>query len=330
MELRQRLNERLAQHIETLIQKHGDTYAYVKEYILTGAKQVRPLMFLESLQIWGGHIDDHTLDVACALELLHSFFLIHDDIMDGDDLRRDKPTLHAAFLQGGMQDGMGRAIVWGDLLYTEVFRLLLSYPDPKIAQLLLQLTVDVGTVTAEGQIQEADRSLMPDMAHLLAYYEKKTAAYSLFMPLQAAAIVAQKGATEEDLRKLSSHAGIAYQLYDDYTELLGEKKRRTGNRCGDLMRLKATPLLLRVLPDLSPDLRAVVEAKFAQGGELTLQEEENVRQTMDHQGTLVDTAALIHKHATAALASMQELGLENLSSLQAILKGYLTTTMVQN
>lgn len=320
MSFQERFSARLKEHLTRLLEPHGDTYSYLSDYILEGGKQVRPLMFLEALESWGYALDEDALDIACALELLHTFFLIHDDVMDDDDMRRDKPTLHAYFLAQGKQDGVGKAVIWGDMLYTEVISLLAGLEIPRLTVALMKLFTDVAMATAHGQLLEANREQLPELAALLQFYEKKTALYSIYLPLQAAALVAEKTIDAEQIALLSSHLGLAYQVYDDLVEVQGDKKRRA-NRCGDVMRLKATPLLLRVIQDLSPDVRKTILEKYHAGRDVTEEEEQMVLAAMQ-LGTIEETRSLIVSHAQEAHALLEQLGLQNSVILSHLVSTY--------
>lgn len=322
MDHSERFHQRLNYHLDTLLAAHGKQYVYLKDYVLSGGKQLRPRIFLETVSAWEGDITEDMLDVACALELLHAFFLVHDDIMDGDEMRRDKPTLHTQFLHQGMQDGVGKALVWGDVLYTEAFRLLLKYPDVACSHALASLMTDITLKTADGQLLEANRETLPSLEEILVFYEQKTALYSILLPLQAAAIVCRKEVPE--LHELSRHAGIAYQVNDDLIEVLGEKKRRMDDdRCGDILRLKPTPLLLKVYPELPEQIQATLLKKFQKGEDLTVQEEKVVLSTMETAGVLAFTKQLCRKHAEHALTLMQKMHVQPDHTLSHFLEKFL-------
>src|SRR5919201_2495405 len=91
----------------------------------SGGKRVRPVLTLAVADAAAGSVED-ALPAAAAIELVHTFSLVHDDLpgMDDDDLRRGRPSAHVAF-------GEGAAILAGDALLTEAFRLALSYESPR-------------------------------------------------------------------------------------------------------------------------------------------------------------------------------------------------------
>src|SRR5687767_14090855 len=103
--------------------------------LLGGGKRIRPVLCLATGEALGRDSEE-LLPAACSLELVHTFSLVHDDLpaLDDDDLRRGQPSAHVRF-------GEGVAILAGDALLTEAFRLALTYPMPEPARELAQATV---------------------------------------------------------------------------------------------------------------------------------------------------------------------------------------------
>ncbi|MEK7556614.1 MAG: polyprenyl synthetase family protein, partial [Patescibacteria group bacterium] len=112
--------------------------------VFSGGKRVRPILCLAACEAVGGRMEN-ALVPACAIELLHTYTLIHDDLpaMDDDDLRRGKPTSHAKF-------GEANAILAGDALLTLTFEWLVDYP--QLARELAQAVGSTGTIG--GQVED--------------------------------------------------------------------------------------------------------------------------------------------------------------------------------
>jgi geranylgeranyl diphosphate synthase type I len=98
-------------------------YSAARHIIEAGGKRLRPYVVLKCCKLVGGREED-AIPTAAALELLHTFTLIHDDIMDNDEKRRGVPTVHS-------QWGMPIAIVAGDLLFAKVFESITEFTDTK-------------------------------------------------------------------------------------------------------------------------------------------------------------------------------------------------------
>src|SRR6187200_912751 len=93
-----------------------ELYQASTHYLKSGGKRLRPLMVIKSCEMFGGNQQD-ALPAACAVEFIHNFSLVHDDIMDNDDLRHNVPTVHKYY-------GIPLAILAGDILFSKAFQLL--------------------------------------------------------------------------------------------------------------------------------------------------------------------------------------------------------------
>ena len=125
---------------------HSQLYEAIRYSILGGGKRIRPVLTLEFARL-GGINWRLALPFACALELVHNYSLIHDDLpcMDDDDLRRGKPTTHKAY-------GETLAIVAGDALQPEAFRLILEAPALSGERKLDDMRVLVNACGADGMV----------------------------------------------------------------------------------------------------------------------------------------------------------------------------------
>src|SRR6187455_1655156 len=127
-----------------------------------GGKRIRPILCLAVAESAGGDVDE-ALPAAAAVELVHTFSLVHDDLpaMDDDDERRGRPSAHIAF-------GEATALLAGDALLAEAFRLALSYPTPMVGRELAQATL--------GMIGGQYRDVNGETADLAALHRLKTGA----------------------------------------------------------------------------------------------------------------------------------------------------------
>ena len=209
---------------------------------LPAGKRIRPIILLLASEAQGGNWQQ-ALPAAAAIELLHNFTLIHDDIEDGDQLRRGRPTLWSIW-------GVPQAINAGDAMFTISYRGLLRLPDHGVsadrtvaaaqcyAEAVLHITEgqcrDIGFET-DDQISEAQ---------YLAMISGKTAAL-LGLAAEVGAVIA--GAGDEHraaLRDFGESLGKAFQMYDDLLGLWGDPEK-TGKPVGsDLVKRKKTlPIL---------------------------------------------------------------------------------------
>ena len=205
---------------------HGQTQTVFKAMrygLFPGGKRIRPTLTLAAGEMFGGKQKD-LLPFACAVEMIHAYSIIHDDLpaMDDDDLRRGKPTAHKVF-------GEGMALLAGDGLLTEAFHLISG---PKVlrklpAELVLQLIHELshaagiaGLVGGQAVDLEAENQDV-DVATVEYIHVRKTGA----LILAAIRIGAQvAGAKPGDLRRISKfgeYLGLAFQIADDILDALG-------------------------------------------------------------------------------------------------------------
>jgi len=210
--------------------------------LLAGGKRLRPLLCLAAAEACSSrkNILAEVMPVACALECLHTYSLIHDDLpaMDDDDLRRGKPTAHKVF-------GEGMAILAGDALLTMSFELLSRSTSPKrypLAQFLHEMSVAAGSQQLiAGQVAdlEAERKKIT-LADVRFIHERKTAAM-IVLSLRLGGMMAN--ATPKQLKALTDFGkalGLAFQIIDDILDVTQSSKQLGKSAGKDLAAKKAT------------------------------------------------------------------------------------------
>ncbi|MDQ0817574.1 geranylgeranyl diphosphate synthase type II [Bacillus pumilus] len=197
-----------------------------------GGKRLRPVLVLALLHAYGKNEEDG-IPVGCAVEMIHTYSLIHDDLpcMDDDDLRRGIPTNHKVY-------GEATAVLAGDALLTESFRLITSQlsssvsADKKlrIVDELVKSAGALGMVGGQFDDMEAEQKQV-SLAELESIHARKTGKLLTFS-VAAGAMLA--GASDDDIEKLrefSYHIGIAFQIRDDILDLEGSEEK-IGKRVG--------------------------------------------------------------------------------------------------
>lgn len=229
--------------------------------VFGGGKRLRPVLVLAAAEAVGGATEP-LLPVAAALELIHTYSLIHDDLpaMDDDDFRRGRPTSHRVF-------GEAVAILAGDALLTEAFGLLAgpecaSRHDPGR---LLTVTQEVASAAGSrgmvgGQTLDiASEGQKVDAAHLESLHRQKTGAL-IRTALRAGALLA--GARPEQLAAITAYGeavGLAFQIADDILNVEGEATA-TGKAVGsDAARGKATYPAVHGLQEAKARAAALVD-----------------------------------------------------------------------
>lgn len=222
---------------------------------LRSAKGIRPLVALVACAGLGGSPAD-AVDVAAAVELTHEFSLIHDDLEDGDALRRGRPALWTAV-------GAAQAINAGDALFAIARAVLTGAAGPPERRLdLLRRYDEACLALAEGQFQDIGFEQRSDVrpAEYEAMVRRKTGSMLGLAAALGGGAAGASRAEADQLQHYGEAVGVAFQMQDDLLGLWGDPER-TGKPAGaDLMRRKKSlPILLATsLPELGADLRALL------------------------------------------------------------------------
>jgi geranylgeranyl diphosphate synthase, type II len=209
--------------------------------VFAGGKRLRPMLALFGCEAVGGKVED-AMPAAVALELIHTYSLVHDDLpaMDDDDFRRGRPTCHKVY-------GEAVAILAGDALLTHAFQVLADptaggVPAPRRLRIIAEISAAAGSGGMVGgqtmDIQAEGRAL--DGAALLALHAKKTGAL-LRVSLRVGALAG--GADEAALAALTAYGerlGLAFQIVDDILDIEGNSAEMGKTAGSDLRKQKAT------------------------------------------------------------------------------------------
>ncbi|MDI7864857.1 polyprenyl synthetase family protein [Rhizobiaceae bacterium n13] len=212
--------------------------------VLNGGKRLRPFLVIESAALLGGDAEA-ALRVAAALECVHCYSLVHDDLpaMDDDDLRRGQPTVHKAFDEA-------TAILAGDSLLTYAFDIIAAPatglgPEAKLELVLaLSRAAGVGGMAGGQALDLAAEIASPDEAGIVTLQAMKTGALIRFA-CEAGAIIAR--ASVEDRKRLSAYGetiGLAFQLADDLLDLTADAQTMGKATGKDAARGKGTLVAL--------------------------------------------------------------------------------------
>lgn len=239
-----------------------------------GGKRIRPVMLMAACDMAGGDIDT-AIPFAAALEMIHTYSLIHDDLpaMDNDDLRRGKPTNHKVF-------GEGMAVLAGDgLLNTaaEIMARAASEMDDlsgtRAMYAVLHRAGTAGMIAGQAEDISAEGKNIPEDA--LRYIHERKTADLLTAPIEAGLILA--GASDETIqlgRKYGMHLGLAFQMTDDLLDVTGTEEvlgKKTGQ---DAAMNKTTWITFRGIEGTAQDAadavdRAVEAAECMKGCDST-------------------------------------------------------------
>ena len=291
--------------------------------LTASGKRLRPAFVYWGHRATGADHDDAVVDVAAAVELLHTFALLHDDVMDGSVHRRGRLTAHRAFAArhraAGWSGDAGRfgesaAVLAGDLVFVWADEMLrgASWPADALGRAGRVFDVMRNEVMA-GQyldlLQASDPASDESAARKVALL--KSARYTVTRPLEIGAALADPGsasAVEPALRTYGDALGIAFQLRDDVLGLYGDPEATGKSDLDDLREGKRTLLVLRALR-LATDSQAGVLREALGNPDLDVAQASRVCAIVAGTGALASVEALLvvkHLQAVHALAVVPE------------------------
>ncbi len=219
-------------------------------YILSlGGKRIRPALALMACDLFGGKNED-VLQPALGLEVFHNFTLLHDDLMDEADRRRDKPTVHKLW-------NPNVAILSGDAMLICAYQLVAKANDKAILELFSRTALEI----CAGQQYDMEFESRSDVTEeeYLEMIRLKTAVL-LACALKVGAMIGGASAADADaLYDYGIHIGLAFQLQDDLLDVYGDPKTFGKNIGGDILCNKKTFLLINALSVASEEQRQVME-----------------------------------------------------------------------
>ncbi|MAS26139.1 MAG: (2E,6E)-farnesyl diphosphate synthase [Oceanospirillaceae bacterium] len=265
---RERVEQQLQQHIRQLDLQHQRLAEAMTYGVLNGGKRLRPFLVYATAEALGGNREQAD-SAAVALEMVHSYSLVHDDLpaMDDDDLRRGKPTCHIAFDEA-------TAILAGDGLLTAAFEILANAPYQNDAQRLTLIRLLSSNAGGAGMVAGQSIDLtnvgkQMTLAELENMHRHKTGALIRAAVLMGACCVTEQpdSATLDSLTRYADAIGLAFQVWDDILDIEGDTLVLGKNQGADLALNKPTyPALLGMDGARSKALELVDDAIAALSG----------------------------------------------------------------
>jgi geranylgeranyl pyrophosphate synthase len=214
----------------------------IRYHLAAGGKRIRPVLTLLTCEQLGGD-PERALPFAIAVEILHNMFLLHDDVADGDTVRRDRPAVWVKW-------GVGNAVNCGDYMLARAYRVLVdAYAASALAAPVLDLFTFVLERTIEGQALDINLRAAENLAvdEYVRMVELKTGYYLGFTMTGGAIIARAPKDVQEKLSRLGRLLGPAFQIRDDIIDLT-EGKGRGGEIGCDIREGKPSILLAAALP----------------------------------------------------------------------------------
>jgi geranylgeranyl diphosphate synthase type II len=212
-------DEALERLLPPASQHPSSIHQAMRHSVFAGGKRLRPILCLETARMIDGCVPLGVDDLGAALEMLHTYSLIHDDLpaLDNDDLRRGRPTCHTVF-------GEAIAILAGDALQTRAYEVLAGLQCPAEARVAIIAEVAHATGTIDGMIggQVADleaEHTRPDAKTLDYIHRSKTGALLTASVVTGGLYAAADGSQVHSLRDFGVNIGLAFQIIDDVLDV---------------------------------------------------------------------------------------------------------------
>ncbi len=288
-------------------------------YVLSiGGKRIRPVLMLLTYSLYKDD-PESILMPACALETYHNYTLLHDDLMDGADVRRGKPTVHRRW-------DANTAILSGDSMLVMAYQRMMQCPDDKLRD-VMELFTETALEIGEGQQYDMDFETRNDVSEeeYIEMIRLKTSVL-LACATKMGALLADAPAIDTDLLyNFGVNLGLAFQLQDDLLDVYGDPKVFGKNIGGDIVSNKKTYMLinaLRLADDRQrKELTQWIEARDFDRQEKVaavtrLYDEMNIRQLCEEK---------INHHFSSALVLLNKISPEE--SRKEILRSYVGEMM---
>jgi geranylgeranyl diphosphate synthase type II len=221
-------------------QRPQSIHQAMRHSVFAGGKRLRPVLCMEAGRMIAGSLPRRIEELGAALEMLHTYSLIHDDLpaLDNDDLRRGRPTCHKVF-------GDAIAILAGDALQTQAYEILARLECPPEARVRIIETIARGTGTVDGmiggQVADLEAEHTPPTAEMLEYIHRAKTAALITASIASGGIYA--GARDNEVTKLRAFGraiGLAFQIVDDVLDVT-QTSEQLGKTAGkDTAAQKAT------------------------------------------------------------------------------------------
>jgi geranylgeranyl diphosphate synthase type II len=212
----------------------------MRHSVFAGGKRLRPILCMESARMIAGSLPDGVDELGAAIEMLHTYSLVHDDLpaLDNDDLRRGRPTCHKAY-------GEATAILAGDALQTQAYEVLarLRCPAEARVRIIEELAHATGTIDGMigGQVVDLESEhVRPDLETLEYIHRAKTGALITASLITGCYYAGASQAQASSVREFGRAAGLAFQIADDILDVT-QTSEQLGKTAGkDLASEKVT------------------------------------------------------------------------------------------
>ena len=248
-------NERVRQELSSDVALINQLGEYL---VAAGGKRLRPLVLLLAARACGIQNRLH-IELAAVVEFIHTATLLHDDVVDGSELRRGRDTANAVW-------GNPASVLTGDFLYSRAFQMMVKVDDMRVMRIMADATNRI----AEGEVMQLLNCHDPDTteARYMEVIHRKTA--TLFEAgARLGAVAADRPAADEQaLAAYGLHLGTAFQLIDDVLDYSASPEEMGKNIGDDLAEGKPTLPLIRAMRHGTPEQRTLLRQVVEHGGQI--------------------------------------------------------------
>jgi octaprenyl-diphosphate synthase len=264
----------------------------VGAYIInSGGKRLRPVIHLLAARAFGYEGSQH-IDLAAIIEFIHTATLLHDDVVDGSDLRRGEATANNLW-------GNEASVLVGDFLYSRAFQMMVGIGSMQVMDIL----ADATNTIAEGEVLQLLNCHDPDTteARYLEVIHNKTAKLFESAARLGAVINGRNSAEEAAMTAYGMHLGCAFQLIDDVLDYTADSEDTGKNVGDDLAEGKPTLPLIHAMREASPADAAHIRSAIEEGG---LEQIDRILETIESTGAIDYTARCAQAEADQAIEAL--------------------------
>ena len=309
-----------AQNLDSLAEQ---AVKMIADFTLSGGKRIRPALVYYGYLASGGQDSEEILEASMGIELIHSFLLIHDDIIDRDKKRHNISTIHENYKEIGKQIspnkdndhfGNSMAIITGDLAYSMANEIIfnIKFPPEVVIQALTKLQ-DIVYVTIPGEMLDVvmENRGQATEEEILKMFEGKTSRYTFEGPLHFGSILAGNDPKIiEAFTRYSLPLGKAFQIRDDILGVFGSEDKLGKPVGSDISEGKQTLLLIKALEKADKQQKEIIH-KYLGKKDLAENELGEFRQVLTETGALEYCQDLSEKFVAEALSALKEIDFKN-------------------
>lgn len=330
-EYKKRLDVALNSYFQKKIKEAGNSHSLAKEavkmiadFTLNAGKRIRPALVYYAYLAQGGKNQKDILEASMSIELVHTFLLIHDDIIDKDEKRHGVPTIHERYKKIGRKlntskncehFGNSMAMLAGDLASAMANEIIFNsnFPPSIIVEALDRLQQIVYNIVP-GEMLDVVLETKGKAVEkeILKMYEGKTASYSFEGPLHLGVTLAEKN-NKEILCKFSRYAipvGIAFQIKDDILGIFGSEKRIGKPVGSDISEGKQTLLLIKAKEKATGSQREILNRCIGKA-DLSKEEMEDFRKVIRDTGSLEYSEKMADRYIKEAIETLSDIDFKN-------------------